>query len=297
VGVVCFFRAQVSAISARTASGTHAGSMASAAGIHLTVGTIDSFQGGEFDIVLLCTSRSSYVGSSFFNHPARINVAISRAKRHAIVLGNAHAMRAYDGLWRQVMNAMWAGATDVQSLRAGCAARYERERRREEEEEVMAVAVAQAAMEEEVRALQAPLLSQRNMPYGDEEGQGAEAGAEAEAEEVLQLELEVGAGGSNDALEAEGRAAAAPLSPPRPPALFASSLSSSSAESSQEERDSQAMRSKTSRGGGGGGGGEVAVAKSMVIRRKPQALSSHSANKPPASSIGASGGPTRRIAL
>ncbi|XP_075256259.1 uncharacterized protein LOC142348695 isoform X2 [Convolutriloba macropyga] len=55
------------------------------------VSTVDAFQGAEKEIILLCTTKTidqqnSYTEQSFFSNPFRLNVAISRAKRHLIIL-------------------------------------------------------------------------------------------------------------------------------------------------------------------------------------------------------------------
>ncbi len=56
----------------------------------LEIGTVDSFQGREQDIVLLSLVRSNRENSAGFLKLAnRINVAISRAKQHLLIIGNS----------------------------------------------------------------------------------------------------------------------------------------------------------------------------------------------------------------
>jgi DNA polymerase III delta prime subunit len=53
-------------------------------------GKVDSFQGREFPLVLLSTSRSNGSGfCGFLRMPQRINVALSRAQRQVILLGDS----------------------------------------------------------------------------------------------------------------------------------------------------------------------------------------------------------------
>jgi superfamily I DNA and/or RNA helicase len=61
----------------------------------LRIGTVDAFQGREFDVVYLSTTRSSQPGSrrsnpfGFLVLPNRLNVAMSRQRRLLIAVGNA----------------------------------------------------------------------------------------------------------------------------------------------------------------------------------------------------------------
>lgn len=76
------------------------------------IGTVDAFQGREFDIVYLSTTRSSKQGSrrsnpyGFLILPNRLNVAMSRQKRLLIVVGDASHMTSDEG--RQAVPALAA---------------------------------------------------------------------------------------------------------------------------------------------------------------------------------------------
>lgn len=53
------------------------------------ISTVDAFQGDERDIIIINTSRT--IRTNFVDLPERINVAISRAKKHLIVVSNYKA--------------------------------------------------------------------------------------------------------------------------------------------------------------------------------------------------------------
>merc|ERR1711972_760098 len=67
----------------------------SARNVFLGVHTVDSFQGSEVDIVLLSFVRANPRGAvGFLSDFRRLNVALSRAKLHLIVLGNITTFQA-----------------------------------------------------------------------------------------------------------------------------------------------------------------------------------------------------------
>ena len=53
---------------------------------HVQISTVDAFQGAERDVIILGTVRTRSLG--FMNDYRRLNVAITRARRHLIVVGN-----------------------------------------------------------------------------------------------------------------------------------------------------------------------------------------------------------------
>mmetsp|Transcript_36797 Transcript_36797/g.42797 ORF Transcript_36797/g.42797 Transcript_36797/m.42797 type:complete len:617 (+) Transcript_36797:71-1921(+) len=68
------------------------------------VGTIDSFQGQETDMVLLSTVRSNPMGDlGFVRDPRRLCVALTRAKKGLIVLGDAKTLRKCPS-WRALID-------------------------------------------------------------------------------------------------------------------------------------------------------------------------------------------------
>eukprot|EP00920_Eleutheroschizon_duboscqi_P011777 GHVT01028199.1.p1 GENE.GHVT01028199.1~~GHVT01028199.1.p1 ORF type:complete len:1218 (+),score=188.32 GHVT01028199.1:1124-4777(+) len=61
----------------------------------ITVNTVDSFQGRESDVVLLSLVRSNTEGSiGFLSDIRRLNVAVTRAKRHLCIIGDSHTVTA-----------------------------------------------------------------------------------------------------------------------------------------------------------------------------------------------------------
>jgi len=88
IGVICMYKAQVSLVRNLLMESPVC---RSALNEHLVeVGTVDSFQGRERDIVLLSLVRSNQsLYKGFLKLPNRINVAISRAKHQLIIVGDS----------------------------------------------------------------------------------------------------------------------------------------------------------------------------------------------------------------
>ncbi|CAE8635226.1 unnamed protein product [Polarella glacialis] len=79
-GVVCLYRPQAEACARALAS----------LGINsVTCATVDAFQGGEKEAIAVSCGRSTFSkgGDSFSGCPRRLNVALSRARRHLTVFG------------------------------------------------------------------------------------------------------------------------------------------------------------------------------------------------------------------
>ena len=55
---------------------------------------MDAFQGGEREIIILSCVRSSRLG--FIESPKRLNVALTRARRHLIIVGHRNTLSSSD---------------------------------------------------------------------------------------------------------------------------------------------------------------------------------------------------------
>ncbi|XP_041125705.1 protein ZGRF1-like [Polyodon spathula] len=64
------------------------------------VSTVDAFQGAEKEIIVLSCVRTKQVG--FIDSEKRMNVALTRGKRHLLIVGNLHCLRK-NKLWERVI--------------------------------------------------------------------------------------------------------------------------------------------------------------------------------------------------
>jgi hypothetical protein len=94
IGVICTYKAQSKMVAAMLA-----GSKADVAATSVEVNTVDAFQGGEKDVILLsCVRTSKQIG--FMSSPGRANVSLTRAKHHLIIVGSVGALAG---------NVLWGG--------------------------------------------------------------------------------------------------------------------------------------------------------------------------------------------
>ena len=99
IGVLSFYKTQINEIEKEARE-----CFSSEQLLKTEFGTVDSFQGKEFDIVLISCVRSN--GSNYAtdavgflsNSPNRINVALSRAKRLLVLVGDAATLKNSDPL-------------------------------------------------------------------------------------------------------------------------------------------------------------------------------------------------------
>ncbi|VVC35337.1 Hypothetical protein CINCED_3A022753 [Cinara cedri] len=70
-------------------------------GISINVNTVDSFQGGECDILLISTVRTTGVG--FMDDICRLNVALTRAKQSLIICGNFMSLKG-ERVWCDLLD-------------------------------------------------------------------------------------------------------------------------------------------------------------------------------------------------
>lgn len=74
------------------------------------VGTVEEFQGQEFNVIILSTVRSNknmlecdkLHNLGFVTQPKRLNVALTRAQVLTIVVGNPHLLMN-DSTWRHII--------------------------------------------------------------------------------------------------------------------------------------------------------------------------------------------------
>ena len=119
IGVIAPFRAQVSAIRQRLERLTHMGE----GGGHVTVDTVDRFQGGERKVMLLSfggRAISQTRGLAFLADPNRLNVALTRAQRKLILVGERTWLRREPLLGELIASCenLYGGAGGVITARA-----------------------------------------------------------------------------------------------------------------------------------------------------------------------------------
>jgi len=107
IGIICLYRAQADAcVRALTSAGLRG----------VQAATVDSFQGGEREVTLLSCGRSTAATArdgGFANCPRRLNVALSRARRHLVVIGEEGFLAAHPHLSRVVATARAQGAVHL----------------------------------------------------------------------------------------------------------------------------------------------------------------------------------------
>ena len=80
------------------------------------VGTVDSFQGQETDLVVFSATRSNGVGDlGFCRDPRRLCVALTRARRGLILIGDARTLRSSHH-WAALIESCRARGLFVDSL-------------------------------------------------------------------------------------------------------------------------------------------------------------------------------------
>ncbi|KAJ4462048.1 putative RNA helicase nonsense mRNA reducing factor [Paratrimastix pyriformis] len=76
-------------------------SIAAAGLLDIHVSTVDAFQGNEKDLIIMSTCRTHRLG--FIVSPPRLNVSITRARRHLIIVGHA-ALLSENPLWQETLS-------------------------------------------------------------------------------------------------------------------------------------------------------------------------------------------------
>ncbi|KAJ0095766.1 hypothetical protein Patl1_14988 [Pistacia atlantica] len=96
IGIVSPYSAQVGAIQEKLG-----GKYENSDGFTVKVKSIDGFQGGEEDVIIISTVRSNRNGSiGFLSKPQRINVALTRARHCLWILGNERTLTHGESVWK-----------------------------------------------------------------------------------------------------------------------------------------------------------------------------------------------------
>ncbi|KAI7748576.1 hypothetical protein M8C21_000115, partial [Ambrosia artemisiifolia] len=99
IGVVSPYAAQVVSIQEKLAK-----KYEKLDGFSVKVKTVDGFQGGEEDIIILSTVRSNSHGNvGFLSSPQRTNVALTRARHCLWILGNERTLANSKGEWNELV--------------------------------------------------------------------------------------------------------------------------------------------------------------------------------------------------
>lgn len=108
VGVISPYSAQVSAIQEKLGKTLSRGS---GNGFSVSVRSVDGFQGGEEDIIVISTVRCDLMGLvGFLKSPQRTNVALTRARYCLWIVGNGVTLGNSDSVWeRMVIDAKTRG--------------------------------------------------------------------------------------------------------------------------------------------------------------------------------------------
>ncbi|EDO29954.1 predicted protein, partial [Nematostella vectensis] len=93
IGVITLYKSQLRTITTHLAA-------SKLTVVCLQISTVDAFQGGEKDVVLLSCVRTKRVG--FIDCDRRTNVALTRAKRHLLIIGSLR-MLSSNAVWGNVI--------------------------------------------------------------------------------------------------------------------------------------------------------------------------------------------------
>ncbi|KAM5558325.1 hypothetical protein ABKV19_020167 [Rosa sericea] len=100
IGVISPYKAQVYAIQDKLRKYTET----SDTGFSVSVRSVDGFQGGEEDVIIISTVRCNGNGSvGFLSNQQRANVALTRARYCLWILGNASTLITSDSVWKKLV--------------------------------------------------------------------------------------------------------------------------------------------------------------------------------------------------
>jgi superfamily I DNA and/or RNA helicase len=96
IGIICLYKAQCDAVNdAVRAAVTEFDTSA------VQISTVDAFQGAERDVIIVSCCRTEKLG--FIVSSRRLNVALSRARHHLIVVGHRDTLRG-NPVWKSVID-------------------------------------------------------------------------------------------------------------------------------------------------------------------------------------------------
>ncbi|KAK8468674.1 hypothetical protein PHAVU_006G085200 [Phaseolus vulgaris] len=101
IGIISPYNGQVSEIQERIKRQN----LVSDPNFSVNIRSVDGFQGGEQDIIIISTVRSNENGNiGFLDNRQRANVALTRARYCLWILGNEKTLSRSDSLWRNLVN-------------------------------------------------------------------------------------------------------------------------------------------------------------------------------------------------
>ncbi|KAL2321433.1 hypothetical protein Fmac_025812 [Flemingia macrophylla] len=101
VGIISPYKAQVYAIEEKVKR--HARDYQHG-GIEVNVGSVDGFQGGEADVIIMSTVRCNNKGCiGFLSDRRRVNVALTRARHCLWILGNETTLLNSESVWKKLV--------------------------------------------------------------------------------------------------------------------------------------------------------------------------------------------------
>ncbi|XP_029129258.1 uncharacterized ATP-dependent helicase C29A10.10c [Cajanus cajan] len=101
VGIISPYKAQVCAIEEKVKR--HIG-VSQNGGFEVNVGSVDGFQGGEADVIIMSTVRCNNKGSiGFLSDTRRVNVALTRARHCLWILGSGTTLLNSESVWKKLV--------------------------------------------------------------------------------------------------------------------------------------------------------------------------------------------------
>ncbi|KAF2320974.1 hypothetical protein GH714_032328 [Hevea brasiliensis] len=99
IGVISPYVAQVTAIQEKIGH-----KYENINGFSVKVKSVDGFQGGEEDVIIISTVRANRDGRiGFMSNPRRVNVAITRARHCLWILGNERTLTNSESIWKELV--------------------------------------------------------------------------------------------------------------------------------------------------------------------------------------------------